>query len=444
MLWFEFQGQHLPNSSFWESELNGALSSGDHVKFRSLYELMLQETVSIHIITADDATTYAEIYSLTPPTYVPSYDEKTEELAIVLAEQCSSLPALRHALTSDDVRDLTDKQQLERHSWFDTPFRRLLQFAGGEWIEDRFITQTGVRVVRVSQNTDDFRDLLFEFGCLPSNTKRNEADEITASAAFEAQLTYMFFRGQEPTEYVQRVVKGHRSIFNDTHVSVLIVGMATETMIELTSHKELSVARLTTSKTAAMRKPMYRIFGGKRQQKQQIQLIKQRDMVSDGNFVDANALTLEQHNMQNPASKALCAVISGSIKDWAKICTSRTVAGDNEMEVRHIFSRVYLQLRKFSPALFPPKNLVHLQQYFTPANLAFQLVSQTTDLVHREFPESRFAWIDPSAGTGAFYDQFTSNCAWENTAFEIDIDLRRPTQMCTGTRALSSLILPAV
>ena len=100
MLWFEFEGQHLPNSDFWESELIHVLNSsqGDHITFRTMYELMLQEAAEINIITTDDVTTYAEIYSLTPPTYVPSYDHKVDNLTSLLQTECNRLPSIINSL----------------------------------------------------------------------------------------------------------------------------------------------------------------------------------------------------------------------------------------------------------------------------------------------------------------------------------------------------------
>lgn len=135
----------------------------------------------------------------------------------------------------------------------------------------------------------------------------------------------------------------------------VITGCSIEASMELIAHKEARVARLTTSKTKAMDKPLYRIYGSvhgvqcdTRFQKEiikQIQMIRTKWSHSQG----SKTIPQEIFNMSNCGNKCTALVYSMSLSDLHKLFIGRAGYNGNESEVRDIIQVMISQAHEKFP-----------------------------------------------------------------------------------------------
>jgi hypothetical protein len=128
----------------------------------------------------------------------------------------------------------------------------------------------------------------------------------------------------------------------DNLVTFLIAGCSIEASLELIAHSEAKVARLTTSKTNAMNKPLYRIYNelydthlDTRFQKQLIEEIQQ--IRGEWNKL----IPYEIFNTMNIGNKCTVLTYSMKLKDLHKLFIGRSGVNGNESEVISIIKSMH-------------------------------------------------------------------------------------------------------
>ena len=138
------------------------------------------------------------------------------------------------------------------------------------------------------------------------------------------------------------------------HATFLLSGVSVETCLEFIAHSESSVARLTTSKTAAMNVPFYRVQGrDERGLTQCLQLIQNARSSFE---VRLNPRTTwedgtELFNMTAAGCKATAFAYTMKIVDFHKLFIGRMGASGNEKEVRDVARRMANMLHKLYPSI---------------------------------------------------------------------------------------------
>ncbi len=128
----------------------------------------------------------------------------------------------------------------------------------------------------------------------------------------------------------------------DNLVTFLIAGCSIEASLELIAHSEAKVARLTTSKTNAMNKPLYRIYNDlygtpidTRFQKQLIEEVQQ--IRGEWNKL----IPYEIFNTMNIGNKCTALTYSIKLKDLHKLFIGRSGVDGNESEVISIIKLMH-------------------------------------------------------------------------------------------------------
>jgi adenylate kinase len=130
----------------------------------------------------------------------------------------------------------------------------------------------------------------------------------------------------------------------DSFVTFLIAGISVETSLELISHNEAMISRLTTSNTKAMEKPLYRIIDNSNP-KIQKHIIKKNIQLHKFN------LSVEVSNMLNPGTKSTALLYTMKINDFKKMFIGRSKLSGNETEVREVVKMIYDELYKYYPEI---------------------------------------------------------------------------------------------
>lgn len=135
----------------------------------------------------------------------------------------------------------------------------------------------------------------------------------------------------------------------------VIAGCSIEASMELVAHKEARVARLTTSKTKAMDKPLYRIYGSvhgmQSDTRFQKEIIKQIQTIRTqwSNSQGSKTIPQEIFNMFNCGNKCTALVYSMSLTDLHKLFIGRTGYDGNESELRDIIQVMITQAHEKFP-----------------------------------------------------------------------------------------------
>lgn len=138
-------------------------------------------------------------------------------------------------------------------------------------------------------------------------------------------------------------------------ITFLISGCSIEASMELIAHKEAKVARLTTSKTNAMNKPLYRIYNNLHgvliDTRFQKNLIKEIIEIRDEFQIENEIL-----NTNNISSKCTALCYSMTLEDLNKLFIGRSGFDGNESEVRNIIKIMTKLLHQKYPNLIKSNN----------------------------------------------------------------------------------------
>lgn len=238
------------------------------------------------------------------------------------------------------------------HDTYQQFHRQLIEQAGGQ-VEDIFVLRTGVLMTKRSQITSAAAQL---FEALHLDTTRADYEQ---HAEFNSRITYLSFpkEKQSAAAYHEKMIHqyGHRSIYNDEHVTFLIAGCAVETALEFTAHNEATIARLTSSKTNAQNAPLFKLLGNDlafhEKQKQLIyNYIKAKEAMPIDNHHQAP--NNEYWNLLHFGNKVVSFTMTMSIKDWHKTLIGRLSYQGVETDLRPIMETIALQLKEAYPLFF--------------------------------------------------------------------------------------------
>lgn len=228
-----------------------------------------------------------------------------------------------------------------------------LIIASGGFVNDIFVEDVGVVITKKSFITDDARAI---FDLMNIDTNQQDSQQ---HAEFNSRITYLSFKDKKSNseEYNHKMIHeyGHRSVYNDEHVTVLIAGCSIETMLEFIAHNEASVARLTSSKTKSQDQTLYRIQ--KRNVSEEFQTIQKeivKRYISEVRSMIRPNCDVENEiaNILNLGNKAVSFTITMSLKDWHKTFIGRISHHGVENEMIEILTKVLSSLTKEYPSFF--------------------------------------------------------------------------------------------
>lgn len=244
---------------------------------------------------------------------------------------------------------------------------KLIEGSGGKVTEDLFVEKVGLVITKKPQLTNEAKSL---FDLMNIDTTESDSAQ---HAEFNSRLTYLAFKDEKSSskEYNEKMIKvhGHRGVYNDEQLTVLIAGSGIETMIEFLAHNEATVARLTSSKTAAQNEPLYRVQTKNLTEdfiETQKYLIKSFETIrlKNKNLIVQNSETEKEiYNIMSTGNKAVSFTISMSIKDWHKTLIGRLSNSGVETEMIEILSDLTDLLHKEYPFFFNTK-----EEYFDMNN----------------------------------------------------------------------------
>ncbi len=289
-----------------------SISQEKIAQIRTQYEDFLKMLVERHLITADDFQTYREIYPLFDAFYV-SYDKDTEyeDLGAVF-NRVMATETHRHkqveAMEKTIKRKLTSKESRSLKQMIS-----LIETGGGTVDQGIFVSRPGVTLLSRSE---------FNLDAVPPETARILGDPTVLAESIAATF--------------------------------LLSGVSVETSMELIAHSEANVARLTTSKTAAMNVPLFRVQGD-HPESQKDYLKKILSHRSDFEYVsqprrDWEAGT-ELFNMTQAGNKVTALTYTMSLRDYHKLFIGRMGSAGNEREVREVARAMCTELHARYPEI---------------------------------------------------------------------------------------------
>lgn len=214
---------------------------------------------------------------------------------------------------------------------------KLIINSGGE-ITDIFVIKPGIMITQKTTPTVDFEELSM---CMNIDQSRPEYER---HAEFNSRITYMSFKDENSSseDYNKKMVEvhNHLSVYGDQYVSILMSGISIEASLEIISHNEASVSRLTSSKTIAQSNPLFVVNSAK-----QFEYIKKTIELRKDFLVN----NLEEDNMLFPCNKATSIIATMSVKNWHKTLIGRLSSVGVEQEVQEIMKRVCVLLKENYP-----------------------------------------------------------------------------------------------
>ncbi len=224
-------------------------------------------------------------------------------------------------MSTQDINKPMSKYLDYQHS-----LRTLIEYAGGT-IHDRFVLKPGCLMTQRTENMANL-DALYHNLNIDTNQPKYEQN-----LEMRSRLTYLSFpnlpNNSQQFNYDMVTKYGHLSVVSDHNVTFLIAGVTIETALELISHTEAKVSRLTTSKTLAMSETFYRVFGQEQGAIEDFIQLRQK-------YLDAKVFpNLEIANMFNLGSKVTALTFSMNLKDYHKFFIGR-LPTNNEQELREV------------------------------------------------------------------------------------------------------------
>ena len=122
---------------------------------------------------------------------------------------------------------------------------KVIANSGGLVSEGLFVLRTGVIITKRSFITTEAKNL---FDILNIDINTSDAEQ---HAEFNSRLTYLSFKEEKSSSrnYNHKMIHGfgHRSVYNDEVVTLLIAGCSVETMLEFIADMLASQSRKTVS-----------------------------------------------------------------------------------------------------------------------------------------------------------------------------------------------------
>lgn len=213
---------------------------------------------------------------------------------------------------------------------------RLLEASGAKFnIERRTVQEHGIILLRdINGNITDEAIRLFD----NLNISKEQSNEDRLGD-FTARITYLSFptRKYSPQNYKNRLLSlGHSSPWNLKTISILVVGLSIETVLEFVSGYANRSGRLTSSDTKAMNNPYY-FTGGN----ESLECLV-GDFVKWRNSLDTTTnLTLNESNQFHLANKCSAIVVSMEPQEWEELLDARLDPDTHcEVEYQNILKRI--------------------------------------------------------------------------------------------------------
>ena len=243
---------------------------------------------------------------------------------------------------------------------------KLIENSGGIIEESLFVVQPGLMLTKRSNITKEARVL---FDIMNIDTDTNNA---TQHAEFNSRITYLSFKNEKnnSTQYNEDMINkyGHLSVYNDEYITILVAGCSVETELEFIAHNEATVARLTSSKTAAQNDPLYRVIG------ETIDI--QKEMILESRQLKEKykkrlgKKDTEIYNMNTFGTKAVSFTITMSLKDWHKTLIGRLSKKGVETEVVELMERIAIKLNGEYPMV-----IKEVSEYYKMGNKTKYIIS---------------------------------------------------------------------
>lgn len=213
---------------------------------------------------------------------------------------------------------------------------KLITSAGGEVIDDRFVTKPGVIMISKTINMipDDIARLF------------NLTDDNKQLPELNARITYMNFKeGKE--DYLEEIVnvKKHQSILSNINLGFLVAGVKGETLLEFAS-SSANISRQTTSRTRSADDTLYVVR--KEDIPYVLDYLKLRDSYLESHEDKANKDKIEERNEFNLFTKAMSFTISMNLYDWVYYVDKKIIQ-DYEYELKAICREIKELIRKEYP-----------------------------------------------------------------------------------------------
>ena len=222
---------------------------------------------------------------------------------------------------------------------------KLLHECGGTIEDELFVIDPGCKIINMTKPTNFAHNLFNKLDI----TNEYEYESI---GEFNARLCYLSFNNKKNNITDTIINLGHLSVYNDIHITFLIVGVSDEVMKEFVAHNEAKVSRLTSSKTNAQKNTLYRVFGSAESIKNQKEFINKFISLRQ-EYID-NFKTkepIEIVNMFNLGTKCSTFTFSMNIKDYHKLFIGRIPENGNEHDVRLICKKMCNSLNEIFPKL---------------------------------------------------------------------------------------------
>lgn len=239
----------------------------------------------------------------------------------------------------------------EKKNYFEK-LSELILSIGGNIEDDIFVTKPGCVILNKNSITQSGQKIYQQFNI---DQLRPEYEQI---AEFKSRITYLAFKDtlSNSKEYNEKMAKEyqHLSVHAATQVELLIAGISLETALELIAHSEAKVGRLTSSKTKAMNKTLYRVQGTEAEKAYQknfiVKFLKLKETCEGAlNPRELSKAGDEFTNILNLGSKVTVLTYSMSLKDFHKLFIGRLSSHGNETEVQEICSIMCEQLHRDYP-----------------------------------------------------------------------------------------------
>jgi adenylate kinase len=314
---------------------------------RAHYEKFLELLLQKSLISKDDCHNFKDIYPLFEPFYV-TYDDPDPT-----GETYPHLQHLSQTLLSKETHRQLQQKEMEykflkkkltkKEVRFNSRMAMLIESSGGRIEEGSFVIEPGVLLLAHTQQ--------------------------------------LLNHQHEGRVYLDDG--------NLNHASFVLAGISLETSLEFIAHHEASIARLTSSKTAAMNAPFYRVqetVGGAtgaragtvgegaddeeshHHPSNMISYLKLQQMVRTQYEFQEKPMETWQHgieffNMTQPGCKATAMVFTMAIKDYHKLFIGRMGESGNENEVRMVVKKMADILHSLYP-----NQILTSEQYLSLSN----------------------------------------------------------------------------
>jgi hypothetical protein len=230
--------------------------------------------------------------------------------------------------------------------------RTLVESTGGCVEDERFVVSPGCMIIASTVVSKECELLLAELNI------RADQPDYRRLAELNARLTYLSFKETEyeanADRFLDRLAREHQhlSVFAGTSVTFLLAGISVETSMELLAHHEARVARVTTSNTKAMDRPLFRLQGDRITRDRQKEAILA--LLAVRHPLVANS-EREFYNINNPGSKVTAITFTMTLKDYHTLFIGRLPLAGNETEVREVCGLMCNRLAAAYPLVIRPR-----------------------------------------------------------------------------------------